>query len=799
MQRLPGGRDASSVDPVIALGLDELPASSVMIFDRDLVFRLVRGAAVREQGLEPAELEGRHAAEALGADRWAFYEPLYRRALDGEASSFEVPGRSGSGMFRVDVAPVRDDDGRVIGGSSVAVDITEQRRLTDALAASEERFHQTMRHASIGIALVGEDGRFLDVNEAFAGLLRYSIDDLVGRSILEVTDPADAGVTESVFREIVSGQRASMEVRKRYLRADGSLVWADIAVSRVAAEDGTFLHNVVVVDDITREMEQAEALRRSSERFRLLAENASDIVYETTRDGRILWVSSAVRTVLGYEPDELVGRRLFELLDPAMAEVGEAERERFFEAGSESVRADVRLVARDGQPRDMELTARRIVGHDGRIGAVIGLRDVSEQLAAQHQLALSEERFRLLAENASDVVYMATRDGTMLWVSPSALPVLGRDPESMVGHRAEEFVHPDDAEKLTTYRRDFYAGTLDGDWILRWPTPAGVREMSLVVHAVDLPDGPGAVIGLHDITEAQRARRELARSEERFRLAMAAAPIGMAISDSSGAFREVNEALQELLGVGEDELLGRSVSDFLPPEEAHLAQDATEALHQQGDDTMRHEHRLVSRARSVWVEHAASIMRGEDGQALFYVHQFVDRTEAYELRRDLEFRASHDPLTGVINRGELMRELERGLRRARGTASWLGVLFIDVDNLKTLNDEHGHGVGDAAIRAVADRLASAVRSQDLVARIGGDEFVVLLERLHTRDELAAVAAKLHSAVTGPLEADGRSLDLSVSVGAVLAGHDESPDDVLARADRGLLRAKAAGRRQVDVD
>jgi diguanylate cyclase (GGDEF)-like protein len=86
-----------------------------------------------------------------------------------------------------------------------------------------------------------------------------------------------------------------------------------------------------------------------------------------------------------------------------------------------------------------------------------------------------------------------------------------------------------------------------------------------------------------------------------------------------------------------------------------------------------------------------------------------------------------------------------------------------------------------------------------VARIGGDEFVVLLERLHHREELAGIAEKLLVAVSGPLDVEGRRLELSVSVGAVLAGHDEGPDAVLARADHGLLRAKAAGRRQVDVD
>jgi len=184
---------------------------------------------------------------------------------------------------------------------------------------------------------------------------------------------------------------------------------------------------------------------------------------------------------------------------------------------------------------------------------------------------------------------------------------------------------------------------------------------------------------------------------------------------------------------------------------------------------------------------------------VFYVHQFADHTEAHELRQDLEYRASHDALTGVVNRGELMSQLQHSLRRGRGGAAWLGVLFCDIDNLKPLNDEFGHHTGDVAIQTVADRLKAVVRLGDLVARIGGDEFVVLLEGLHSRDELAAIAEKCRAAVEGPVVVDGETILLSVSVGAVLAGQDESADEVLARADHALHRAKSGGRHQVDLD
>jgi diguanylate cyclase (GGDEF)-like protein/PAS domain S-box-containing protein len=429
--------------------------------------------------------------------------------------------------------------------------------------------------------------------------------------------------------------------------------------------------------------------------------------------------------------------------------------------------------------------------------------DVTREIEATDELERTAERYRVLAENASDIVYEVDRDGRLLWVSPSLTAVLGWAPEQWLGRPVAELVDPAIVEDLVPEIVAFFAGQGIEPRVARFPAADGsMREMSVTVHAGSLDEQGlplNAVVGLHDVTEEQRARRELARSEERFRLAMDAAPIGMAISDPQGAFVQVNDALCDLLGLTPDELMGRSVSDFLLPEEQHVADEATQALSVRHDESMRHEHRLASPSRTVWVEHAASLLRGDDGEPLFYVHQFVDRTEARELRADLEYRATHDALTGVINRAELMSQLDHSLRRLRGTASWLGVLFIDLDNLKTINDENGHHAGDVAIQAVAQRLSDSVRAGDLVARLGGDEFVVLLEHLRSRDELEAVAEKLRAAVTGPIEVDGRVLEVGVSVGAVLAAHDEAPDDALARADHGLRRAKEGGRGQVDVD
>ena len=669
-------RSYSPRGALVLAALDVLPDSSIMVFDLDLVFVVVRGEALKDVGMDPHDLEERPAAEALTPSRWAFYEPFYRAALAGEASSIEVGSSDGDERrYVVNIGPVRDRTGTVIGGVAVATDISDHLRLREALEESEEQFRLTMEQAAVGMALMAGTGDFLVVNPALSRLLGYEHDELLERSYLAVIHPEDAADNHDMLVGLTNGERRAVTRRSRFLRRDGAVVWADLTITAVRDRNGAFRHHVAQLTDVTGEVLAREAAEES------------------------------------------------------------------------------------------------------------------------------QRLYRLLAENASDVVYLADPSGTIVWASPSFSSVLGIEPADAVGMRTEDLVHPDDLALVRTRRSEIYAGQQPHDAIVRFRSGAGAYlDMSVTVHLItEGGSAAGAVVGLRDVSVEQRALRELARSEERFRLAMTAAPVGMAISDPDGRFVQVNTAFCELVGLPESAVLGATVTTFLGPGDHELVDTVTAALADPGVSTFRHQHRLVSGSRELWVEHSASVLRDEEDRPVFYVHQFADHTEAHELRQDLEFRATHDALTGVANRGELMRQLRHSLRRGRGGAAWLGVLFCDIDNLKPLNDEYGHRTGDAAIKAVAERLTGVVRVIDLVARIGGDEFVVLLEGLRSREELGAIAEKCRKSVEGPVEVDGHVAHVSVSVGAVLAGQDESPDEVLARADHALHRAKAGGRHQVDLD
>lgn len=306
-----------------------------------------------------------------------------------------------------------------------------------------------------------------------------------------------------------------------------------------------------------------------------------------------------------------------------------------------------------------------------------------------------------------------------------------------------------------------------------------------------------------------RAAREtmeaLAASTDVFATFFEQARVGLALADLSGRYVRVNDTYAGLVGRRPEDLIGTELASVLhadlpagrspgPPPRDQAGPDRHGQPPQPGQSEERY---LDANGQVRWVLHGVSVVPGPDGRPAWFAVSAQDITERRRAEQDLRElaavlaeRAVRDPLTGLANRTLLEERLRSALARDRRTGEGTGLLFLDLDRFKTVNDEHGHDAGDAVLRAVARRLTERIRPSDTVARLGGDEFVVLVESADEGD-LTPLTRRLCRALAVPvLLPSGQSVQVGVSIGTAWArGGAVDSRALLLDADARMYRHK----------
>ena len=302
--------------------------------------------------------------------------------------------------------------------------------------------------------------------------------------------------------------------------------------------------------------------------------------------------------------------------------------------------------------------------------------------------------------------------------------------------------------------------------------------------------------------EEQRAiTQELRQSEEQFRSSFDNAAIGMALVLPSGKWLGVNPSLCLMLGYSEQELLALDMQSVMHPEQLgeHLAQIYHLSHEELGSSTL--EVRLLHKeGHTLWAQMSASLVRDEQGQPLRLVYQIQDVTERKRAEGQLLHAAYHDSLTGLANRSLFTDHLRLAMERARRHDDHLfGVLFMDLDRFKNVNDSLGHAHGDQLLLAVSERLQKCVRPEDTVARFGGDEFAILLNSIETSIDVIRTAERIQQMISQPFTLGHHEIFTTASVGITLSslGYTEA-DELLRDADTAMYRAKAIGTGRYEV-
>jgi diguanylate cyclase (GGDEF)-like protein/PAS domain S-box-containing protein len=419
-----------------------------------------------------------------------------------------------------------------------------------------------------------------------------------------------------------------------------------------------------------------------------------------------------------------------------------------------------------------------------------------------HDRVVERERQLRVGYDQSPVPMLTlTLQGAVLWANPAACELLGSSVEDLAASGVRSFVHLDETAEVMERLEDFIAGRLQAHTDRRRLVHRDGHTIHCrtAVTLVNTRDGEAhhLFVQLVDISLEVERNEQLTRAQARLTSIVNDAPVGTALVSANGSFTNVNRALCELTGHNDSTLLTMVSHDLFHPDDRRMAGEHFMTVVDGSVDSATMEFRIVDATGATrWV--CLQVVRLDDhdhssrGPLLVQVHDITDQRE-FEAR--LRHIADHDPLTGLVNRRRFEELVAHHCGEVQRYGARGSVLLLDLDNFKYVNDRLGHAAGDELIIAVADVLRSRLRATDTIARIGGDEFAILLPRATTQ-EASIVAQSLIDAVkTQAVRLSGdhkRPVTTSIGI-ASFTDQPTTPSDIMVAADVAMYDAKGDGR------
>ena len=565
--------------------------------------------------------------------------------------------------------------------------------------------------------------------------------------------------------------------------------------------------------------DQGDAVSQTSAMQQAILNSADFTVIATDTLGVIRSVNAGVEQMLGYASADLLDRETPAILhDPAeiaaRARLLTQELGRTVEPGFDAFVAKARrgggdeydwtYIRKDGSRFPVRLSVTPLTDAAGKLTGFLGVgKDISAQKLAEEALRDSEQRMRLIADNMPAVVAYIDREERYRFANAMLAQRVGVGTDSLIGRTLREVR----GEAIYATIADHVARALRGEHVTfegAGPGPGPQPEMDgeYFYRSAYVPDvGPGGEVRgfyamMFDITDLERGKLQLAASETRLRLITDNLPVYISYIDHERRFRFNNAMYAAFLGRPLDQITGQRVEDVASANSYDLIRPHLDEAFTGVPVTFE-----FALAPSGHVYRGNYLPDIDAAGNVVGVYGLIDDITAQkDVENKLRQLAQFDSLTGLANRSRFDDKLAEAIARSERSGRLLALVFLDLDDFKSINDNFGHYGGDRALQEFARRLAHGVRSTDTVARLAGDEFVVILELLNHADEAAVVAAKIAAAMEAPVIIGDQPHVLSTSMGVAVRRRGETDGEaLLRRADSALYRAKAAGRGRFVVE
>lgn len=724
----------------------------------------------------------------------------------------------------------------------MVVDQTERLQHEAQIEDSQRHFMAYFDASPVGMTATSPEKGWLEVNDRLCQMLGYRREELKRMTWLELTHPDDIDADVGQFNEVLSGKIDSYNLDKRFIRKDGTVLETHLAVSCVRNSKGEVDYFVAILEDINA---RKQAERQLEHNEKLLSERVKELraIYTISKVSQntpeiasfLDKVVELLPSGMAYPADTAVCIRVdgqgcgtpdFESVQPKLSatilvlgnEVGmlqvgyrqvheEKELGPFYREEQALIEGVAEIIGRHlERVRESEarlLTMRRNLALLNLTTSSAGLSDMDlvrhaidelENLtksgiayahfvnADQETISLGVWSSRTLnhCEASFDTHYPISKAG--IWADCFRLrrPVIHNHYPSYPEKKGLPLGH---AELL----RHMSAPVMEGDKVTMI---IGVGNKDNEYDDADLSLLEMMSNTIWSLLQRNRSHRRLQLDAEVFRISRE----GVMITDSECRIISVNEAFTEITGYSNEEAIGqtprllksgRQTDDFYKEMWAKIKLEGR----WQGEIWNRRKNGEVF---PQWLGISAS--PDEQGRVKEYVGIFMDVSEHQKAQEHIEQLAFYDSLTGLANRRLLADRAQQAISFAKRQKCMVGLIYLDLDHFKEVNDSMGHLVGDELLMQVAARLKACVRDTDTVSRMGGDEFVVLLNDMISTNDVVEVAQKILEKMIDPVQFNHRTLKVSCSVGASLYPMDgDNFDTLLQGADTAMYQAKSAGR------
>jgi diguanylate cyclase (GGDEF)-like protein/PAS domain S-box-containing protein len=674
--------------------------------------------------------------------------------------------------------------------ASVAA-LKKQERLHLEMAMGEERYRLLFEQSPAGAYRTTLDGMILDCNVSFCRMFGYAArEELIGRPInigyFSTSDRVQ-------FIEKLTAEKSVSNFEQRLRRKDGSAVWVLNSAILLTPEDGTS----PVIKGTVVDVSDLRIAEQEHRRVAAIVRCSDDAIISCSTEGEIeSWNAGAAR-IFGYSAAEAIGKHL-DILAPEDRPDEYLQILERVKSGQEAGDIETIRVRKDGRRITIALSVSPITDAAGKVvGAAAIARDITGRKQAEERLSDSEKQYRLLFDGNPIPMWVFDRSSLrFLAVNQAATHQYGfTEPEFLTMTIADIQGKEDVADLIQDISK--LSSGLQQAGVRKHRKKDGARiDVEIVCHPLDFHGSDAILVAAYDLTERKLAEESLLLKTALLEAQTETTIEGILVVDESDHIILANKQFGLLFGVPDELLMGKDdrlvlkhVTDKIENSDSFL--EKVRYLYGHPEEKSSDEFKLKN--GKTFERYSAPLVdpNGRRRGRIWYFRDITDRKVAEERIR---FLAYFDALTGLPNRTLLKDRLLKAMAAARRRRDKVALLSLDLDRFKLVNDSLGHAIGDQVLKDVAERLKGCTREQDTVAKVSGDEFVIILSGVQDEGEAAVAAARITDAVAGRFAVQGHSLSTTCSVGiSLFPEHSDDCDTLIRYADQAMYRAKENGR------